>query len=205
MNDNNEFGFCAITTIKFNTNIRKIKDKYQQENIQLDLFKIFYYLTSSKEFDYSKMPLIKYKNPKDLRGKGKIFVWKGLKTLINIDLFKSWVNLKKKDREYILKQSSTSIQIKKLYKYIDETPIFYTIIIWDKGNITIQVSFKETHNATFTDINNICNDCIELLDKINRNVELIKNVKFKLISPEIFFNNGVISMNDFTYIDYFKL
>jgi len=202
--DNNEFGCCAITTIKFNTNIRKIKDKYQQENIQLDLFKIFYYLTSSKEFDYSKMPLIKYKNPKDLKGKGKIFVWKGLKTLINIDLFKSWVNLKKKDREYILKQSSTSIQIKKLYKYIDETPIFYTLIIWDKGNITVQVSFKETHNATFIDINNICNDCIELLDKINKNVELIKNMKFKLIAPEIFFNNGVVSMNDFTYIDYFN-
>jgi len=45
-----------------------------------------------------------------------------------------------------------------------------------------------------------------LLDKINKNVEMIKKgkVKFKLLAPEICIKSGVVHMNKFTYIDYFN-
>ena len=144
----------------------------------VDLYKIFYWLSTSKSLDYSKMPLIKYKNHKEKIN--KIFLWKDIKKIVGIDMIKSWVNLKKKGKEYILKQSQTNIQIKKLYKFINEIPIFYTIFLWDKGNVTIQVSFKENYHSTFKDIEDICNDVKDLINNINNNVELKKNQSLNL-------------------------
>lgn len=197
-----EFGNCSISTIKLNTKKDEISKLYKDEEIYVNLYKIFYWLSTSKSLDYSKMPLIKYKNQKEKIN--KIFLWKDIKKIVGIDMIKSWVNLKKKGKEYILKQPQNSIQIKKLYKFINETPIFYTIIIWDKGNVTIQVSFKENYQSTFKDIEEICNDVKVLINDINNKVELKKKSKFKFEYPILTYNNSEVKLSKFTKIDYFN-
>lgn len=193
---------CLITTIKLNTVKKEICNFYGEENIQVDLYKIFYYLSTNKSIDYSKMPLVKYKNQKEKIN--KIFIWKNLKKMIGINMIKSWVNLKKKGRNFVLKQSTTSVQIKRFYKKINNIPIFYTLILWDKGNVTAQISFRENYDSSFKDIQYLCDDIKEVLDNINKNVKLTRKFKFNFIAPKLIYANSMVKLDKFTNIDYFN-
>ena len=47
-------GSCSISTIKLNTKKDEISKLYKDEEINIDLYKIFYWLSTSKSLDYSK-------------------------------------------------------------------------------------------------------------------------------------------------------
>ena len=199
---NDNFENCLLTTLKLNTNENKIREFYKKENIKINLFNIFHYLVTQNLIN-DKMPLVKYKDPS--LDNTRTYTWKNIKTLISKDLLKKWVGLKKKGKEWIFKQNTSSLQIKRLYKYIDNNPVFYTLVIWDKGNLTLNISFKETQNASFKDLETVIEDCKKFIDMINKNIILIKNFKkFKLIAPKLTFNNNNLKLDEFTSISYFN-
>lgn len=205
INYKSTFSGCKIQNMKVNSNIKLIKEKYQNENLRINLTNIFNYIRYNNILS-EKVPFMKYKNPKL---KDPIpEAWSGVKDIIDKDKLKQWVGLKKKDRVYTFKQITNNLQIKKLYKKVEDYYIYYTIIIWDNSHINLNISLKESYAGDFTDIVNILNDCKTFINMLNDNVKglcMTKGVeKFKIITPSIKIKDNKVILDKYTIIDYFN-
>ena len=199
------FSGCKIQNMKVNSNIKMIKEKYENENLRINLTNIFNYIRYNNILS-EKVPFMKYKNPKL---KDPIpEAWSGIKDIIDKDTLKQWVGLKKKDRVYTFKQITNNLQIKKLYKKVEDYYIYYTIIIWDNSHINLNISLRESYAGDFSDIVNILNDCNSFINILNENVKdlcMTKGVeKFKIITPSIKIKDNEIILSKYTIIDYFN-
>ena len=200
-----QFSTCYISHITFHINGKSAEDQSTIKVVKnVNLFKIFDYLKNNID---EKTPFIRYKDetfgsPYSLVSKKAL----DKKMVTKVQLL-HWVGIanKRKGQGKILK-NITNLHIKRFIKYYNNIPFFSHVEIEKTGRIVIRIGYKNEYKATFQDVLQVVENCVELIEEINKiDYKLSGGLKneYKLNPPGIRIEDNKILLKPNTKIPFF--